>query len=58
MQELEMSGWTFTRGTYFKGRCPCGSHQKMIHVTPSDPKYLRNLKAHVRRLECPGRREP
>ncbi len=53
-----MSGWTFTRGTYFKGRCPCGSHQKMIHVTPSDPKYLRNLKAHVRRLECPGRREP
>lgn len=57
MQELESLGWTFTRGTYFKGRCGCGEHQKMVHVTPSDPNYLRNLKAFIRRLDCSGRIE-
>lgn len=57
MQELESLGWTFTRGKYFKGRCACGDHMKMVHVTPSDPNYLRNLAAYMRRLDCPGRSE-
>jgi len=57
MKQLELLGWTFSRGTYFKGRCPCGRHQKMVHLTPSDPNYLRNLRNYIRSLDCPGRSE-
>lgn len=45
--------WTFTKGKkYFKGKCPCGLHLKTVHLTPSDPNYLTNLKHNLARLEC------
>jgi len=52
MRELEAEGWTFTKNKYFKGRCPCGVHTKMVHLTPSSPTYLRNLRRFIKRLDC------
>jgi hypothetical protein len=46
-------GWVVTRGgKYFKMKCPCGDHLKMVHMTPSDPRYLRNLVKHLGRTGC------
>ncbi len=52
MREAEARGWTFTwRGRYPKGRCPCGLHQKTIHLTPGRA-YVTNLAMWFRRLDC------
>jgi hypothetical protein len=52
MQQAEARGWVFTWGRgYPKGWCPCGLHQKTIHLTPNRA-YLRNLAAWFHRLDC------
>ncbi|QCR43420.1 hypothetical protein C1N91_07535 [Curtobacterium sp. SGAir0471] len=45
--------WKFTKGKkYFKGKCPCGAHLKTVHLTPSNPNYLTNLRHYFARLDC------
>ena len=37
---------------YYKVRCPCGKHQRSIHLTPSDPNYMRNALKWLARQQC------
>jgi hypothetical protein len=46
MRNLEGSGWRFERrkgAKYFRGYCPCGAHIRSVHMSPSDPNYVKNL---------------
>lgn len=54
LRRAEAKNWTVTktRRGYFKMRCSCGVHQKMMHLTPSDPNYERNLVQWLRRTGC------
>lgn len=53
LQSLESQGWRVSRGRkYYQARCNCGAHQMGIHLTPSDPNYLRNRKGAFRRTGC------
>jgi hypothetical protein len=46
-------GWKFSKGKkYFQGKCPCGKHLKTVHLSPSDPNYLKNLKHKLAGLDC------
>lgn len=57
----ERQGWRVERGRkYFKIYCPCAEkHMKVVHITPSDPNYLRNVIGQLKRATCwkEGRRE-
>jgi hypothetical protein len=37
---------------YFRLRCPCGMHQRRIHLTPSDPNYELNARKWLERQPC------
>ena len=51
--EAEAAGWRITRGSiYFKAYCPCGQHKRSIHLSPSDPNYLQNLRQWFTRQPC------
>ncbi len=51
LREAEAKGWVFWQGgRYPRGRCPCGRHQRTVHLTPGRA-YLRNLSAWFRRLD-------
>lgn len=51
--EAERQGWTVTKGKkYYMMRCGCGSHQKTVRLTPSDPSYRRNLLGWLKRSGC------
>lgn len=55
LNEAENNNWRVTKGKagYFKLWCPCpGKHRKTVHLTPSDPRYERNLRAWLNRLPC------
>lgn len=47
------AGWRVddTR-TYYRVMCPCGDHQRSIHLTPSDPNYGRNALQWLKRQSC------
>jgi hypothetical protein len=52
---LERQHWRVpppTRTGYYKVYCPCGKHLKTIHLSPSDPRYLRNLMGWLKRTKC------
>jgi hypothetical protein len=50
----EDQGWRVEKGSkYYKMYCPCSTkHLKSVHLTPSDPNYLKNLKGALRRMGC------
>lgn len=54
LTEGERQGWRVERGRrYFKLLCPCPElHLKTVHLTPSDPNYVRNLVGQLRRATC------
>lgn len=53
LRSAEQQGWRVKKGrTYFRLRCPCGRHQKWVHVTPSGSNYLKNLLALLNRSTC------
>lgn len=53
LKRAEEQGWVIVKTTYFKMRCPCADrHWKTVHLTPSDPNYLRNLLGQLRRATC------
>jgi hypothetical protein len=50
---LESKGWRIEKRKYFWVRCAEGCRcMKTVHLTPSDPNYLRNLQQWVRRCPC------
>ncbi len=51
----EKRAWTRKRGKgggYIRLLCPCGLHQRSVHLTPSDPKYPLNLVKWLERQPC------
>lgn len=53
LKEAERRVWGVLKGgRYFKIRCPCGEHQRTVHITPSDPNYERNLRGWLKRTGC------
>ncbi len=52
--EARRQGWRVTRGKrYYVLLCPCeAKHWKTVHLTPSDPNYVRNLVGQLRRATC------
>ncbi|CQD10571.1 hypothetical protein BN000_02181 [Mycobacterium europaeum] len=54
VEEITAHDWVEVTGRkgYRKFRCPCGSHQKTIHKSPSDPNYFRNLRGWFHRQSC------
>ncbi len=56
LTEYRDAGWTVTRNQkYYRVRCPCGQHQRGIHLTPSDSNYIKNALSWLRRQTCYGR---
>lgn len=50
---FDAAGWTvLDPPKYYTVRCPCGHHQRWIHLTPSDPDYGRNAIAWLHRQDC------
>ncbi len=53
LEDAEDQGWRVWRGKrYYMMRCPCGIHQKTVHLSPSDPNYTRNLTGWLKRAGC------
>lgn len=51
--EFHEAGWTIQDPPkYYRVQCPCGLHQRSIHLTPSDPNYARNALRWLRRQTC------
>lgn len=40
LEEFDRHGWTILNPPkYYTLRCPCGQHQRQLHLTPSNPYY-------------------
>lgn len=51
--EYHEAGWRIEDPpTYYRVLCPCGSHMRWIHLTPSDPKYAMNALKWLYRQPC------
>jgi hypothetical protein len=37
---------------YYTVRCPCGQHQRQVHLTPSNPNYGKEVIKWARKLNC------
>ncbi len=50
----EAQGWRVVRAKgYYKMYCPCSErHKKTVHLSPSNPRYRRNLLQFLRRETC------
>lgn len=53
LQEFADAGWTVTDSAkYYRVKCPCGAHQRWIHLTPSGGNYTRNASKWLYRQPC------
>jgi hypothetical protein len=54
LRAAESQGWTILKAKkYFKMLCPCeDKHLKTMHLTPSNPMYLKNLLGYLIRVTC------
>lgn len=54
LKAAEAQSWIVTKAKkYFKMKCGCpDKHSKSVHLTPSDPKYLKNLLGQLARATC------
>ena len=51
--EFHAAGWTITDPPkYYTVKCPCGSHMRWIHLTPSNPNYAQDALHWLRRQTC------
>jgi len=51
--EFHEVGWKIeSPGRYYKAKCPCGDHMRSIHISPSDPNYVKNALHWLRRQPC------
>jgi hypothetical protein len=57
--EFYEEGWTIQDPpTYYRVACPCGDHMRWIHLTPSDPNYVKNALKWLRRQPCTKKEAP
>jgi len=50
---FHQAGWAvLDPPTYYTVRCPCGAHQRWVHLTPSGVNYGKNAVAWLRRQPC------
>jgi hypothetical protein len=59
LEEADAKNWKIEKGKkYFKILCPnpCKCW-KTVHLSPSDPYYLRNLRGQLRRATCWDKKE-
>jgi hypothetical protein len=53
IRELEAHDWRVDRpSTYYRCRCPCGEHSKMLHLSPSNPDYAKQALRWCKRQPC------
>lgn len=53
LQAFADAGWeVLDPPTYYTVRCPCGAHQRWIHLTPSGSRYAQNALAWLHRQPC------
>lgn len=54
LKAAESQKWIVIKASkYFKMRCPCpDKHQKIVHISPSNPMYLKNLLGQLLRATC------
>ena len=53
LREFHHAGWRIENPpTYYRVKCPCGQHKRMIHLTPSNPRYAANVRAWLNRQHC------
>lgn len=54
--EFHEAGWTIENPpTYYRVRCPCGKHQRWVHLTPSSPHYAKHVIQWLYNQTCYGR---
>lgn len=53
LKEAETRGWRVEKKSkYFKALCPCPAKcMETVHVTPSDPNYVRNKRNKMSKCE-------
>ena len=50
---FDAAGWTIEDPPmYYRVKCPCGEHQRSIHLTPSNPNHGRQAPSWMRRQAC------
>lgn len=53
LEEFHAHGWiVIDPPRYYTLRCPCGLHQRQIHLTPSDPDYGKRALNWGKRQAC------
>ncbi len=52
LREAEQRHWRVDKPNYFRLLCPCGKHQRRVHLTPSNPNYELNLRKWLERQPC------
>ena len=50
--EFHEAGWQIERTGYYKVKCPCGSHKRTIHLSPSNPNYANEARYWLHRQKC------
>jgi transposase len=53
LEELAEHGWTIIDPPkYYSVRCPCGDHQRQVHLTPRKKHHGNNVLQWARNLPC------
>ncbi len=53
LEAFDEAGWEIIDPPkYYTVRCPCGSHMRWIHLTPSNPNYGKQALTWMRRQNC------
>lgn len=59
LQAFHEAGWRITDPpTYYTVRCPCGTHYRWIHLTPSGANYGRDALQWLKRQPCTPKGTP
>lgn len=57
LEEIAAMGWRVEDPpTYYTVKCPCGAHQRQIHLSPSNPNYWNEAVRWAKRV-CPPEEE-
>lgn len=53
LEHYHQAGWRIVGPPrYYTVKCPCGQHQRWIHLTPSGANYGKNALAWLERQPC------
>lgn len=53
LREFDRASWRIEgRRKYYKVWCPCGAHDRMVHMTPSSSNYAKNVRRWLSRQTC------